>query len=1040
MPTFPAGKSGSTPRHSRFAIGIFFVLLVFALAAGNAVYRRLVENEERHATETLHHIADIEGAAVSAWVLERLADASVFSSGRFLGETMHTWLGRGAPADATRQQIGEQLEAIKATYSYLEVSIVDAKGEKRISTEERSTPLDAITAETVRRALTLNSTQVSGIYPTAEHPEARRLVDIATPLLNVHEQPSKTPSVLVLRANADMHLQPFVQLMPMLTSSTGILLAEVRGRNVVVTSTTENVFQFGDLDVLPVSPDQLLAAAGNPPGQFFLAGSEGRFSFAVARRIEGVPWYLVAMIDRNAMQSGVKRIAWIVGVTCAGVLSLLGVALLSWWKGRESDLRLETMQAASDRDLLRRRFDYLSRYANDMIILADADGRIIEVNDKASQVLGSPHTALIDTPLESLFLPSSKAVLQDALRALRERGVAIFEVEKLGADNAVIPVEASARSIQFGGKHIIQLICRDISERRESEAALRESRNRLDSILTSIQDVVWSFSPDFLHLNYINPSAERIYGYAPEAFLLHPQLWFDIVFPDDRELLEDALHRLSAEQPYSDSEYRVVRRDGQLVWLHCRGQLVFDENGKSQRVDGISSDITQRKMAEQQIQVLAYYDSVTMLPNRRLLHDRLAQAMHMATRSEKKVALLFMDLDNFKNINDSLGHHIGDMLLRGIAERLLQCVREEDTVARIGGDEFLVLLPDIEKGTQAVSVAEKILAATSRAFTLQDQQIHTTISVGISVYPDDAQEPNELIQHADSALYQAKSHGRDNYQFFTQELNYQITRSSNIERQLREAIEAGDLRLWYQPQIDTRRGRLIGAEALLRWRRGDSDYLSPVEFIPVAEERGLIGKIGEWALREACMQCRRWQQQGLQPVPVAVNISPIQFQQKGFAGLVTGILHESQLDPRLLELEITESSIMRRAPQVAELAMRLREVGVGISIDDFGTGYSSLSYLKQIPIDKIKIDRSFITDMLTDVDDDAITFAIVNLAHSLNLRVIAEGVESKAQIDRLHSFGCNEVQGHYYSKAVSAQIFEGFLSDRTTFADVATQE
>jgi diguanylate cyclase (GGDEF)-like protein len=415
---------------------------------------------------------------------------------------------------------------------------------------------------------------------------------------------------------------------------------------------------------------------------------------------------------------------------------------------------------------------------------------------------------------------------------------------------------------------------------------------------------------------------------------------------------------LTEQQPLCDSEFRIVRSDGDIRWVHSRGRLVLDGQRSPLRIDGVTSDITERKATEQQVQRLAYYDNVTELPNRALLQDRLAQAIHMAQRSGKKVALLFMDLDNFKNINDSLGHQIGDMLLRAIGERLIQCVRSEDTVARIGGDEFLVVLADLEKGAQAVAVAEKILAATAGAFTLHKHQIHTTISIGIGVFPDDAHELHELIRHADSALYQAKSRGRNNYQFFTQELNYQITRNAAIERDLRLAIDAGNLQLWYQPQVDTRSGRLIGAEALLRWHGTEREFLSPVEFIPVAEERGMIGRIGEWVLREACAQSKRWQAKGLRTVPVAVNVSAIQFQQKGFVELVTGILDECSLDAACLELEITESAIMRRASQVAELATRLRGIGVGISIDDFGTGYSSLSYLKQIPIDKIKIDRA----------------------------------------------------------------------------------
>jgi diguanylate cyclase (GGDEF)-like protein/PAS domain S-box-containing protein len=1024
-------------RHSRLAVGLFLVMMLASLVIGYSVYSRMAESEARQITQTLNHIADIQAAAVSSWVTERLSDAAVFGSGRFLGETMHQWIARGEPDDDMRQQIMEQLQAIKNTFNYQDVAVVDTSGNIRMSTYRDNRPLDPTAARTVDAAIASNSTQISTIHAVdPSSPRSQRIVDIATPLLNVHERNAKVPSILLLQANAGAHLESLVQSIQLLSASVEVYLAEARNGQLVVTASNQGAIRFRAGQTLPVEVGHFTSALQDQNGHFLMS-SEDAVNVSVARRIAGVPWFLVAAVDREASRSAAEQLAWIVVGVTAGLLSLLGVAILLWWKERESGFRFQALQAETERKRLQRQYDYLSKYANDMIILADADACIIEINDKTLQMLGRDRSNVLGGPLDSLFLPSSRQALEDALGRLRNQGVAIFELEQKDADGRVVPVEASARAIELGKERFIQLVCRDITERRQSETALRESEERMNAILASIVDVVWSFSPHLEKMHYINQSAESLYGHPASAFIAHPRLWLELIHPEDRPKVEETMSAMSADHPRCDAEYRIIRRDGQMRWVNCRGTLVLDREGKALRIDGVSTDVTSRKTAELQVQTLAYYDNVTMLPNRALLQDRLAQAMHMALRSHKKVALLYMDLDNFKHINDSLGHHVGDMLLRAIAERLLQCVREEDTVARIGGDEFLVVLPDIDQGRQTVAVAEKILAAASRPFALHGQQIHSTISIGISVYPDDAQEPHELIRHADSALYQAKGLGRDNYQFFTRELNYQITRSSTIERQLREAIDAGHLSLSYQPQIDTRSGQLVGAEALLRWRGNDGDFLSPAEFIPVAEERGLIARIGDWAMREACMQSRRWQLKGLKVVPIAVNVSPIQFQQKDFADRVIDILDEFQIAPYCLELEITEGAIMRRAPQVAALAMRLREVGVGISIDDFGTGYSSLSYLKQIPIDKIKIDRSFIADMLEDADDDAITFAIVNLARSLKLRVIAEGVESKEQVDRLHLFGCNEVQGHYYCSAVSADIFERFLIHQGGFLRAA---
>ncbi|HJV73857.1 MAG TPA: EAL domain-containing protein [Noviherbaspirillum sp.] len=1033
-----AHPSDTRGRHSYLAIGIFVALFFLALIAGYVVYNNLVDDEEQKTREALNTVATVRGAAVSTWMRERLADAKVFSSGRFLGEAMDTWISTGGTNERTRQQILEQLKAIKSTYDYLDVCIYDINGHERISTEQESSnsPLLLEKKSIVMHAFASNAMQVSSIHPTRGEADAKRVVHIATPLLSVYEGPRKIPSVLLLTANADKLLEAFIQ--PAQTTAGGMesFLAEIRGEQVVALANNASSPYFVDLNVLSVSPSDFFAALKNPSGNFLLTAMTGETMMAVARKIDGVPWFLVTMIDQEAPQAALNRLAWIVATIAAGLLTLFGAAVLFWWKEREVEFRFQSLQAATEKELLQRQYTSLSKFANDLIVLTDPDGRIIEANDKATQVFDH-NIDLKGAPFWSIVQASGAPELREARENLRANGTAMFEVTHHASDGNLLRVEFSARALEQQGKRLVQMIGRDVTDRWQVEAALRDSQNRLNGILTSILDVVWSLSPDRSRLHYINQSVEQIYGHPSPAFLENPQLLFDQIHPEDKQPVEDGFSALDAQHPVFDKEYRIVRPDHEIRWLHCKGLLVLDERGKPVRIDGVTTDITARKDAEQQVQQLAHYDSVTLLPNRRLLNDRLRQAINMATRSEKKVALLYMDLDNFKNVNDSLGHHIGDLLLREIAARLMQCVREEDTVARIGGDEFLVVLPDIKKATQAVAVAKKILATTALPFQLEEHQIYTTISIGISICPDDASEPSRLIQNADSALYQAKGQGRNNYQFFTQELNRQITRSSNIERQLREAVDAGELSLWYQPQIDIEAGKLIGAEALLRWRGKEGEILSPMEFIPIAEERGLIERIGEWVLREACTQCRHWQKQGFPVVPIAVNVSPIQFQQKGFANLVTGILADTGLAANYLELEITESSIMRRAPQVAQLAMQLRKAGVGISIDDFGTGYSSLSYLKQIPIDKIKIDQSFIKDMLNDDDDDAITYAIVNLAHSLSLKVIAEGVEGKAQIDRLRLYGCDEVQGHYYSPAVCAQDFEHFLTNGKMFADAA---
>ncbi|WP_084199476.1 bifunctional diguanylate cyclase/phosphodiesterase [Noviherbaspirillum autotrophicum] len=1021
-------------RHARLAAALLVLLFFLSVAISYLVYRRLVQNEERQFEATLDRVADIRTAAVSAWAQERLGDAMVFGGGRFLGEAINSWMARGSPHNGFRRQLREQLATIKITYGYIEVAILDRNGGLLVSTEDRPPPLDAASQQAMLRALAGTQTEISSIraLPAAG---PGQIVDFFSPILPARENVEAPASVLFLRANADLPLEPFVHAMPLFDTSTEVFLVEIRDSRILIASSNGEPGQLHFQSPLPITVQQLNASARTPAAHFMLHDNQGDAWISAARKIHGTPWFLITALNHGQIRGNLRILAWTVGSITAAFACLLALAALSWLRKQQSDMRLEALQAAAERQRLQRQYDYLSRYANDMIILADAKGHILEANDKTSQLLGLTHDALLRMCIEDLFPPSCHALLESTLAKLRDEGTAVFELLQQHANGSTLPVEVSARTLTLSGKTLVQMISRDISERKQAQAALQESRDKLNSILASIHDVVWSFSPGLGRLNYMNRSVEEIYGYAPSDFERNPHLWLDVIHPQDRPQIDQALRGFDPAHPSCDMEFRIVRNDGALRWVHCRSQMVFAMTGQPLRIDGVSTDITLRKAAEQQVQALAYYDNVTSLPNRTLFNDRLAQATHMALRSSKKVAVLFMDLDNFKHVNDSLGHQAGDLLLRSIGERLLQCVREEDTVARLGGDEFVVVLPDIERGEQAAAVAEKILHLTAQPFMLQEQQVHATISIGISVFPEDGRALPDLLKHADAALYQAKSQGRNNFQFFTPELNRQLTRSLYVERQLRHAIDAHDLRLLYQPQVDIMSGKVIGAEALLRWRQQDKEVLSPAEFIPVAEERGLIGTLGEWALREACLQSRRWQQEGLRPIPLSVNVSPLQFQQKGFATFITRLLQDTHTDPACLGLEITESAIMRRAPQVAELARNLRSVGVKINIDDFGTGYSSLSYLKQIPIDKIKIDRSFIAHMLDNPDDEAITCAIINLARSLKLGVIAEGVESREQLERLRQFGCHEVQGYYYSSAVPADILGEFLASDKIFAE-----
>jgi diguanylate cyclase (GGDEF)-like protein len=423
----------------------------------------------------------------------------------------------------------------------------------------------------------------------------------------------------------------------------------------------------------------------------------------------------------------------------------------------------------------------------------------------------------------------------------------------------------------------------------------------------------------------------------------------------------------------------------------------------------------------------AQHDFLTGLPNRMLFNDRVNQAIALAPRHMKKVAVLFLDLDGFKHINDSLGHPIGDKLLQSIAKRLVDCVRGSDTVSRQGGDEFVVLLSETDESEDAAITSRRILKDVAEPHNIDPHDLHVTASIGVSVYPDDGLDAETLIKNADTAMYQAKENGRQSYQFFTSVMNVRAVERQSIEVNLRRALERNEFSLQYQPKINLRTGQISGAEALIRWTHPIRGPISPAQFIPVAEDCGLILPIGQWVLREACKQARVWADSGLPLGTMAVNISSMEFRDDNFLESVFAALQDSGLDPRCLELELTESVLMKRAESAASVLKTLRASGVTIAVDDFGTGYSSLSYLRKFPIDALKIDQSFVRQITTAPDETSIVTAIIGMGRSLKLRVVAEGVETQEELEFLQAHLCDEGQGYYFSRPVAPEQFSNLL-------------
>jgi len=566
---------------------------------------------------------------------------------------------------------------------------------------------------------------------------------------------------------------------------------------------------------------------------------------------------------------------------------------------------------------------------------------------------------------------------------------------------------------------------------KDGEAKLAKAQHmaRLGHWDWDVRESRWHFSEETC----------RIFGFSEGAHPANREALIKAIDPEDREqvvhLFEAALR---GEERY-EIEYSLVLPNGTSRVVVEQAEVKFNKQGQPEYVEGTVQDFTDRRQAEARVRYLAYYDALTGLPNRQMFTEQIPRALRQARRSQRPLALLFVDLDNFKAINDSLGHGTGDEVLRQVAERLSSCVRASDfigrpgegnpglTVFRFGGDEFLLMHVNLQREQDAAAIARRMMGVLGEPFQVGGQDLFITVSIGIAVYPSDGDDVKTLLRNADSAMYHAKQNGKNTFEFYTESLTKISIARMKMEAKLHRAIPQGELKLCFQPKVETRSGVVVGAEALLRWSTPGLGAVEPSRFIPLAEETGLIIPIGEWALREAFCQMQAWEAVGLPPVTVAVNVSARQFHYGNLSKAISDLLDQSGLRPECLELELTESAILSDVPRSKLMLQELSELGVRLAIDDFGTGYSSFTQLRWVPLDALKIDQSFVKDLPGDEDASAITLAIIAMAHSLGIRVVAEGVETDQQLVFLRDHGCDEVQGFLFSPAVPAPQFVEFL-------------
>ncbi len=686
----------------------------------------------------------------------------------------------------------------------------------------------------------------------------------------------------------------------------------------------------------------------------------------------------------------------------------------------------ETLTLRESEDVFRR----AALQSADLVHECDrASGRITWFGD-VDRILGCAPDEFPRTvdAWEKVIHPEDRArVAANASRHF-ETGEPFFEEYRVQTwDGRTLHWHHSGTLLPAGGGRAARSIgtLTDISGRRQIEEALRVSERRYRALFERNLAGVYRSTIEGRLLD-CNESFARIFGYASREEALRQAAWDFYVKPEDREA---ALAKLVERQSLTNYELCLRRKDGSLVWVLQNENLVEGPDGRLSVIEGTTIDISERKQAEEQVKHLAFHDPLTNLPNRLLFNDRLTLAVAQAHRHNQRLAVLFLDLDRFKVINDSLGHSVGDELLRQVAERIQEYVREGDTVARLGGDEFTLLVPGISAEEDAAKIARKICEAIHDPFWIDGRELFVTTSLGVSVYPSDGHDGETLVRNADSAMYRAKEQGRDNYQLYTPAMNAKAVERLSLESRLRQAIANDELELHFQPFIDLRTAEVLGAEALIRWRHPELGLIPPLDFIPIAELSGLIVPIGEWVLRTACAEARKWHQKGFQGMAVSVNLSSRQFQQTDLLSQVTRALEETGLEADKLDLEITESNAMQNAEHSINTLRGLKKRGVRISMDDFGTGYSSLNYLKRFPIDRIKLDQSFVRDLPNDKDDAAIAMAVIAMGRSLELIVIAEGVETEEQLAFLKGHECDQLQGFLLSRPLPPEAFDRFLDD-----------
>ena len=918
----PAAMKQQNTQHrsqggKRILLLVFFCLTVLVCLTAAIFYDYQKKTITEAARINLTMLANLKARQVGHWRHERIIHARLLTANRDLLTSIESFIAQRTP-DRANHIIQSLTPALSDSEDHA-IVLTDSKGQPLLSVGEHLDLKAHIDPEPLIQAIEGHHVMFSKLFHvhkslTVHHNDHSHShgqtshvhMNLIAPLYRDGNPDKEVLGALVFIVNPQHFLVPLMTSWPVPSPSAESVLVRKLGDKVLRLTPTRHA----------VDPKMLVTVEPpegyDTPGSRILQEREGTFLgydyrqipvFAAVKKVDDSPWFLIAKIDEQEVLAPLFKIAAIEAVTAVLILLAAGLMMVLWWRRQQALYQASYYQQQLQHQMLSQRFDNLTRFANDIVLLIDGEGQIIDSNERAFEAYGYSRDELSTFKLKDLcdFSPQECGLFWEQLQA--EQGVR-FDTLQFRYDGSTFPVEINARWIEMDQTRLIQAIIRDISERK-----------------------------------------------AAEDKLVHQ----------------------------------------------------------------------------------AYHDPLTGLPNRMLISDRLKQAVAKARRHQTLAVLLLLDLDRFKNINDTLGHAVGDKILKTLSERMQRTLRDTDTVARFGGDEFLILLEGIHELSDVVSLAQKLSELVTQAIIIDDQEMCLTTSIGISVAPEDSLDVDQLIRFADTAMYRAKEQGRNNFQFYTPDMNAHAGRRLQLENNLRKALQRQEMIVYYQPQVEMESGRIIGSEALLRWQHPEHGMISPSDFIPLAEETGIIQEIGSWALEQACLQTVEWQKS--QPdLSIAVNLSARQFRNENLDKEIEEILRRTGLSADYLELELTESLLMHDVDAAVDLMIRLTDLGITLAIDDFGTGYSSLSHLNRFPINKLKIDRSFVSSL--SPSNTGIARTIITLARTLDMAIIAEGVETEDQRLQLLELGCPLAQGYFFSRPVPAEEFDNMLNNMTILPDV----